>query len=194
MAKDWLKQDVDQWVERWWDSGLTSLHFVSVESLPISARTLRSHGERHFAEVLRELRELRALVAARGAVVQRDGEPDQPAACCRAPSTDEPPGVASLPLAHPVEQVGELATRAVSEFIFDLDDDQMASEEVSPASRVFGFDLDADQATRHMAKEEGAAESGAHPSSVAADPTGQVVSQEESPRGTGPFLFDVEVW
>lgn len=66
----WPKQNVDQWVEQWWRSQLTSSQFVSAGALPISARALRWHGQRHLSEVLSELQELRALVGCR--VASRD--------------------------------------------------------------------------------------------------------------------------
>lgn len=62
-GRRWPKQDVDQWVEQWRSSGLTSSEFVNAGSLPISARTLRWHGQRHLSEALHELEALRALTA-----------------------------------------------------------------------------------------------------------------------------------
>lgn len=69
-GRRWPKQDVDQWVEQWWRSQLTSSQFVTAGALPISARALRWHGQRHLAEVLSELQELRALAGCR--VANRD--------------------------------------------------------------------------------------------------------------------------
>lgn len=56
---------IERWVEQWWASDLTSDDFVVQHALPISARALRDHGDRHFKSILVELNQLRALALVR---------------------------------------------------------------------------------------------------------------------------------
>lgn len=59
-GKSWEKNDADEWVERLWDSGLTSTEFVLAQGLPISARSLRTHAARRRDEIYAEWKALRA--------------------------------------------------------------------------------------------------------------------------------------
>ena len=163
---------MDRWVEQWWLSGLTSLEFVKAEALPISARTLRSHGERHFGEVLRELHALRALSLANRPV-------SEVAAAPRCQVADSAPAPAADPERKTVEPMADRTPKA-QPFFFDFSaNDEPAEGGVEPAAE-----------NRQVANSENSHESLASDTSQFPEPVRHVANQQSS----GPFLFEVEAW
>jgi hypothetical protein len=171
-GRSWPKADLDRWVEQWWLSELTSLEFVKAEALPISARTLRSHGERHFGEVLCELQELRALGLANRPVA---AEANSAPGCQVAESTSAP---------SPEPTPSRLEKKSKPEpFIFDFaaEDDPPAVEDGAPDSSL---------ESRQVASSENSPEPRSPQLSEFPEPVRHVANQQSS----GPFLFEVEAW
>jgi hypothetical protein len=180
-GRRWSREDVEQWVERWWASGLTSERFVRNDSLPISARALRSHAERQFGEVLRELRELRALAVARGISWSRS----PPATCHPANSpADPPPAVREVATEEP-------ASSTAKAFIFDLDD--FRADETEPSLAEHDTELGRETLCQ-VANFEPPSVSVTPDVVTKVDADCQVATAEAVPTDTGPFLFDVESW
>lgn len=175
-GQSWPKEDLDRWVEQWWLSKLTSLHFVKAEALPIAARTLRSHGERHFGEVLRELQELRAFAVANRPVSLEAA----PAPGCQVAESTPPrsPG----PTSSTLEPKGEEQPKP-ERFIFDLSEEEEAAD-------VDDGGADAAPETRRMATSANPPELLFPRPSQFPEPVRHVANQ----RSSGPFLFEVEAW
>lgn len=180
-GRRWSQSDVEQWVERWWASGLTSVCFVKTESLPISARSLRSYAERHFGEVQDELKELRSLAAANGLSWSRS-----------LPVTGHMAKFGEVPEAAETLDAPIEANPQAGRFIFDLDEDEVP-DEPPEAETVVEREVAARVSGRQVASTPSPAPPPrTHPAAPSGE-VGQVATADAGLRHPGPFLFDVEV-